>query len=457
MRTPVHVKSYAMGLFTVLLVAFSTCLSTFSLVYPSLIIPSTGMIGLPGVIAVSGFAADIQTAVDTVSNAGGGTVYLPNSANQPDGKWHWNGETVIIPGGVNVVGASYAGCVGHQYNWQSYSASTILHNDAQPTSSYHPPAMFRLKGTNGKSTRISGIQFEATAPIDSSAESTSESDSTAIHGAECKNYRIDHCTFINFCYLSTRMDAYTNWQQQGGPSSYGVIDHCIYDNPYKDTTDPLNKGWLGGYGADAEGNMWDNTEVTLGIWLYAGKFQSIPDVSIMYVEDCHFSRCRHAIDGNQGAMMVTRFSLFDNPAKYQLQNNDIGEIDAHGGGWPSPYVPAPCVCVEAYNNTIVGRPNFGTNAIRIRGGSGLFYNNRFHPPDNYGGSNLQCLVYLDSDSNIANYQVKNTYIWNNDYSNCVLIFNGAGRTEGVDYYLRAPTLGQDGWTYSPCPYPLVAS
>jgi len=411
------------------------------------VIHNSATISISSITAKSGSPADIQAAVNTMAAAGGGTVYIPA------GTYYWNGETVTSYGGVSIIGASNAGCQGHVNDWAAYTATTILHNNAQPTSAYHPPTMFYLYGANGKASRISGIQFEATGPLNSSAENTSVIES-AIQTREAKNVRIDHCTMINFCYLAINMWASTSWWQSGGPSSYGLIDHCVIDNPYKDTPDPLGNGWLGGYGVDAEGNMASSTEVTLGIQLYAGKYQSIPDVAIMYIEDCHFSRCRHAIDANAGAVVVTRFSLFDNPAKYQLQSNNIGEIDSHGGGWGSP-TPAPTVCVEAYNNTITGKASFATTAMRIRGGSGLFYNNHFHPPDTAGGSQLQTLLQLDTDNTIPEYQVTQTYIWNNDYSNCYFIWNSAGRTLNTDYFLRAPSQGLDGWTYTPYTYPIA--
>ena len=63
-----------------------------------------------GVNASSGFPIDIQAAIDILSSSGG-TVYIPS------GNWSWNGSSVSIPGGVDVMGASLSGCQGHENDW----------------------------------------------------------------------------------------------------------------------------------------------------------------------------------------------------------------------------------------------------------------------------------------------------------------------------------------------------
>ena len=82
------------------------------------------------VYADSGSANDIQAAVN-ILNSSGGIVYVPA------GTYNWSGETVNIPTGVNVIGASFAGCQGHEDNWTSYSATTILHNNDVPICRSH--------------------------------------------------------------------------------------------------------------------------------------------------------------------------------------------------------------------------------------------------------------------------------------------------------------------------------
>ena len=413
------------------------CSPAISLLFQNVFIQFNGTIGsLSSVTALSGEPEELQAAIDIVNAAGGGTVYIPA------GTFHWNGETVQSYGGVNIIGASPAGCMGHESNWQSYIATTILHNDAVGTLSYNVPNMLNVDGSNGKPFRISGIQFEATPP-EPVGDNEWQQSGCAIDLSQGKNFRLDHCTFINFAGIAVRNRAWGSV----GTFSYGLIDHCVIDVAYKDT----EGSWQGGYGWVTAGNMFtDKNNFVAGAQLYAGKYEAIPDVALTIVEDCHASRCRHAIDGADGAVIAVRYSLFDNPAAYLTQSNNIGDICAHGGGWGT---MCTTVLLEAYNNVITGKANFGTTAIRIRGGSGLFYNNDFNPPDNGNPSWAQAFVMLDADSSVPEFQVKQTYIWDNSYSNCNFIWNSAGRVENVDYFLRAPTLAQDGWTYTPYTYP----
>jgi hypothetical protein len=418
----------------------------FSSLTQNVVIGSKGIIvGSSVVNATSGYPADIQNAVNAVNAVGGGTVYIPA------GTFHWNGETVNIPAGVNVIGASYAGCMSHEDNWQSYTATTILHNDKQPTSGSLMPTMFYVDGRNGRPTRISGIQFESTAPLNSNAESTTFY-GAAIYLLQAKNFRIDHCTFIDFSNFNIEVSAYSTTV---GASSYGLADHCVVDSPYKETDDPLGVGWQDGYGFDVLGNMRSN----LGNWVggirnYAGKYEAIPDCALLIVEDCHFSRCRHATDGANGGFIVPRYCLFDEPAEYQHTNSNIGDISIHGGGWGT-MTPA---FIEAYNNvgkSKTGTTTFGTTLCRIRGGSGIFYNNQFLC--DYPGSYAQVFIWLGQDSEVPEYAITQTYIWDNNLANCTFISNHTAdpvlAEENVDYFLRAPTLAQDGWSYVPYPYP----
>jgi hypothetical protein len=438
LRAHARAKSCAICLLSIMISAVFIGAPAFSSLTQNVVIQSTGIIvGSSEVNATSGSPADIQAAVNAVDYAGGGTVYIPA------GTFYWTGETVTIPGGVNIVGASPAGCMDHENNWQSYSATTILHNDAVPTSSYNVPTMFYVDGKNGKPTRISGIQFEATGPATASAEWEAQTNS-AIHLLQCKNYRIDHCTFINFISTTILASAYS---PTAGASAYGLVDHCVIDLPYKLVAEPTGTGWQAGYGCDVLGNMRSNLNNWVDdVSLFAGKYEAIPDVSLMIVEDCHFSRCRHAIDGANGGVSVPRFCLFDEPASYLNAPNNIGEVCSHGGGWDT---MTAVELLEAYNNTIIGKLGIGDQGIRIRGGHAIVYNNDYSAPRNEGWASR--MVILDSDS--PDYEITQTYIWDNTYINCTYLANPAGRTLDIHYFLRAPTLAQDGWTYTPYPYP----
>ncbi|MCW4048002.1 MAG: hypothetical protein NWE99_10680 [Candidatus Bathyarchaeota archaeon] len=399
----------------------------YSLLMSSVTISSSGQIGQTGndVYAASGYPNDIQAAVNSISLSGG-TVHIPA------GTFNWNHQSVNIPGGVNIMGASPAGCNGHEANWTSYTATTILHNSAPPF--YE---MFNIDGSNGKPVRISGIQFECD-PLTGGDDGVN---GVAILVEACINYRIDHCTFINFPQMAVYVGS------SNSVTSRGVIDHCVVDNPYKLS----GSGWLWGYGFYAGNDFFKIEDWDSDITHFAGRYDNMPyGTTVMVVEDCHFSRCRHATDGITGAWGIIRFNLVDNSIP------PYGDIDSHGSAsWVS------ARGFEVYNNTMIQTPadddSYGNGdiAVRLRDGSGLIYNNTFIvSPSNTGRAYF---IYLDDDDDYyGNYpitKVSQTYIWSNTYTGSSFLNNRGGYTQNVDYFLRAPTQAQDGFTYAPYTYP----
>jgi hypothetical protein len=384
----------------------------------------------PYVTAASGSAADIQAAVNLLG--GGGTVRIPA------GTFYWNGETVTVPGGVNIIGASPAGCAGHTYNFTRNNAATILHNNFIPPGM---PDMFHIDGRNGLSSRISGIQFEAAPP----ADDAHSSGGNAISTLYLKNFRIDHCSFINFCADVVFVDS--NAGEIGSQCySYGVLDHNYVDCPSK-----VGNLWVWGNGFYARGsfkpglNNWDGN-----IAHFAGVYGAVPMTTIMYVEDNHFVRVSQSTDGIQGAWVVVRYNLFE------LGVYPWGDVDLHGSQeWYG------ARGMEVYNNTFVGTTGYlGVNpqdlgGIRIRGGSGLFFNNTVQYTQY---SDMQCVICLDdydvsaSGDSYPITDLSQTYIWSNNPINCDLL-NVRFGTQNVNYFLRAPAQAQDGFTYVPYQYP----
>jgi hypothetical protein len=423
-----NAKFYAIILVSV---AFAALFSpyAFSLLTNSVVIGSSGQIAIR-VYAASGSASDIQAAVNSISSSGG-TVYVPA------GTFHWNGEQVTIPGGVNVIGASLAGTDGYP-NFNAYIASTILHNDKAPP---NMPTMFVINGVNGKPTRISGIQFEATPPINYTAENSQVGQ--AIEAYMTKNLRVDHNTFINFANVAASISSSSGWDPTANAT--GVFDHNIVDNPYKLNTEPTVGYWRWGYGFYAVGNMkpdfsppnWDSD-----ITHFIGKFQIVPGATIMYVEDNHFSRTRHATDGASGAWGVIRYNLMDNAYP------NWGDIDSHGS-----FGPYSARGFEVYSNTIIGPSQWSDNiAIRLRDGSGMIFNNTF--TNSRSGSNVMVSLENDDSGNLYPFtHVNNTYIWGNTHVNSSLLSNTGGYIENANYFLRAPNQAQDGFIYTPYPYP----
>jgi hypothetical protein len=419
--------------FFTILVFLSIFIGTFSgLAFSALTygvtIANNGQIA-QGINVASGSSADIQAAVDLLKTVGGNVII-------PEGIFSWSAsDSVTIPGGVNLFGASPAGCEGHEANWATNLASTIIHKNA----SIVRGGLITLDGSNGKSSRVSGIQFEAN-PINGGSDSDNNY-GLGISISGMVNYRVDHCTFKNFIQIAVYIGSTSTI------TSRGVLDHNVVDNPYKLSGGP----YYWGYGFYVANDYYQIGDWNTNVANFAGKYDGMPaKTTLMFVEDNHFSRCRHSTDGISGGWGVIRFNLIDNSIP------QYGDIDSHGSAaWVS------ARGFEAYNNTINEKPsddsNYGNGdiAIRLRDGSGFVFNNTFaESPGNVNGAYL---MYLDDDSSYyGTYlitKVNQTYIWSNNYSECGFINNRGGYIQNVNYFLRAPTLALDGFTYIPFTYP----
>lgn len=413
-----NTKSCALLLLSLMIVGILIVSPTFSSLMSQVIIKSTGEISTTEVTAKSGSPEDIQAAVNTVEAAGGGTVHIP------EGTFYWTGERVEIPGGVNIIGAGPAGCDGHP-DFNVYTAKTILHNNKVPPFS----PMFYIDGSNHKPTRISGIQFEATAPVYNDDAGTGSA--TAIRATlEITDFRVDHCTFINFCAMSVALrNTYTG-------TASAVVDHCVIDNPYK-----LESGrwtWAYGFYPGGQAYWWDDEDAPITDFL--GKYPVKTGYPVMYVEDCKISRTRHAVDGIQGAWIVARYNYIDHPYPAHY-----GQLNVHGAGdgsWPS------ARGFEFYNNIVVGETGYSAELTWLRGGGGVVFNNTFSM-----SSGRAIGLFREECPQEPDEVLHNVWIWNNTVSGGSLLNNAGNFEEGVDYFLRAPNQEQDGFTYTPYPYP----
>jgi len=354
------------------------------------------------IIADSGLPEDIQTAVNEAAAAGGGTVYIP------EGTFLWNASSfsqtfwgrptgVIIPGGVNVIGAG--------------ADKTVLKVvERAPDNAL----MFGVDG-EGKSVRISGIHF-----IGYVVDETENIG--AIRIVDGKDFRVDHCIFENF-----DGSAITTRKQTATATHRGVIDHNVFDNPYK-----LNEGhWVWGYGiiVIAYGGIYD--VIWKPIDEYLGKYED----NVVYIEDNEFHRCRHAIASNEGGYYVARYNLFDEPYP-----KNFGMVDVHGAASDT---VAGGRGLEAYENTLVGAEGYSASqAFWIRGGSGVIFNNTMR--------NILYGVTLERES-VEEGWVKDLYIWGNVMDGGTLIQNNGDYIEGEDYFL----FEKPGYTPYPYPHPLT--
>jgi hypothetical protein len=386
-RTMRGTEFHVISLILVLLTGIF-CLSVNAYMQTVYTIPSSGTISF--MTARSGSPEDIQTAVDAVASLGGGIVYIPegNFTFNYDGNYG-----VIIPGGVNIFGMGIN--------------KTILQvTEDYPTGQKN---MFLADGGAGsKPIRISGISFKGLIVGDDSTYDTS-----GVRMTKSADFRIDHCHFQDFASgIETRNDI--------GYTLRGVIDHCSFDNPYKDDPSvPGEKKWGYGIIVGGDSSTWNEIDYYLG--QYNGKN------NIVYIEDCDFNRCRHCVaSSGSRAWYVVRHCDFTDPRKY-------GMIDVHGsyaGGRG----------LEAYDNIIDSNNNSQSNPFWIRGGGGVIFNNTMKNQPN------PAIVLTTEGTGIQ--AVQDLWIWDNTLINVGEgLLDPDGFTENVDYFLHEKA------DYIPYPYP----
>jgi hypothetical protein len=437
------------SLISKILVVTFACLLTTTLVSSTLVVNAPlqsygGIYNAAGgdAYASSGSAPDIQAAVNLVASHGGGTVHIPAgnftfNINQNNIGINNYPVGVQIPGGVNVIGAGQGLTI-------LYCPLTGWKSSGGDPQTVYLNTMVVGDGTNNRPIRISGITFIGS--VDQSFGA--DDDLHALSGISLygvRDFRIDHCQFLDFTQHAIGTD---NNYVQNPSGNCGVIDHCTIDNPYKDTF-LANTGniALWGYGIQVGGGF--PTEPWNPNWSqFFGQYRH----DITYIEDCTISRCRHAVAGepqNYGFYVLRHCTLID-----MVQAGYGSYHDSHGGSQGS----------ECYDNTIINTPvdNRSTTGSHWgeyegigfypRGGFGLFYNNTIQ--------NFQvgsAITLANDQSAWAFARLNGVWIWGNNYMNCttqLTLMPGAFTiTENVEYFLRAPSQAQDGFTYTPYVYP----
>jgi len=306
-------------------------------------------------------ANDIQIAVNQASV--GDTVQVPtDTANYPPSVFSQsNIETdiaVLIPGGINVVGAG--------------KENTILQQTDEVRAIF-----FEVDGRNGYSSRISGMSFKGNV-----TDEDIERVAIAIYGT--KDFRIDHSAFDGFTSAAIFNHRY-------GYENQGVIDHNEFDNTYKEQTGTWNWGY--GLNLQAGSFAWEPLNDLLGQY----------KDGVVYIEDNVFQRGRYAVASNTAAFYVFRY----NDVMVSPTYGTFGKagVDVHEGD-PIYYGGRG---LEAYNNIIRRGGDYGNQAFKLRGGSGVVYNNTI-----IDVSTGIWLLKAEWAIEEQNY-IKDLYIWDNEY------------------------------------------
>jgi len=356
------------------------------------------------VTANSCAVSDIQNAVDAVKAAGDGVVNIPAGVCD-----HAN-QALHLLDGIEIFGAG--------------QGQTLIHNA-------NIRADCRSGGLTG-GLRFSGMELPGSSYLE-------------LRG--CTNFRIDHIT----------IEATSGSAMSVQESHASVIDHSIVkvNGPYYGIV--ITQGY-----AETYPEYW-----------VSETYQLLGDSTAIFIEDNEFYGAQHAIVGHGNAHYVARYNHFIG------QSGHV--IDAHGPGYGP---PCGTRLVEAYNN-VFDSPIVNWKAFGIRGGSAVIFNNELIDFDN------GALLTLESraDEYAPEMRLHDTWIWGNTFYNLgkdyesqcpgnylggtphcneVFVWNinvHAGLDslteiqENREFFLRAPNLQQDGFTYIPYiyPHPLVGA
>jgi Pectate lyase superfamily protein len=248
---------------------------------------------------------------------------------------------------------------------------------------------------NVQGIRVSGIRFEGVTAAESNGQEL------GVQVEDVANFRIDRCYFTRTGFAGVRTNG----------SSYGVVDHCTFSDPYKSAVG------TDGYGVAVYG---------------IGSLEGLPFGSeqATFIEDSVFERCRHAVSSNKGARYVFRYN--------QVAQNQIAHaIDTHGMEFRS---LVGTEWAEIYQN-VVDTPNFDHYAVRLRGGAGVIWYNTF--------SQYRQAVELTQDTSEPTGPV---YIWGNLLDPPTMPLVRARGTMGTPTFSLVPP---DNYVPYPYPHPLV--
>ena len=419
-----NINPYLLVITLTVLVGILSLIPALSSLMENTTIKNIGQISATTIWAKSGTPEDIQEAVDTVATVGGGIVRIPEGNFtfniNFDQKIFGGYAGVVVPGGVSLIGMGadktilYCPLTGWDY------------------SSAERQSLIVVDGSNEKPVRISGICFQGSVNFEPGAD-----DNRALKGiyvCGVKDYRIDHCKFIDFC--SAAIAVTNNYVHKW---NRGVIDHCEFDNPYKDTfLEKTGNRPYWAYGIIVGGDYeWRDIDYYLG--QYDGK------KDICYIEDCSFRRCRHAVAMSAScAWAVVRHCYFT-----EMIVSYFGSyVDVHGGARG----------FEVYDNVIENSPTDGRSiedpsywgkymgvGIAPRGGAGVIFNNTLINFD------VGPAIKLLNDQDNEMYRLNGFWIWDNTFINVTTQLAtdpGAFTINENDEYFLYPKPG-----YMPYPYP----
>lgn len=256
-----------------------------------------------------------------------------------------------------------------------------------------------VRSTGHAQVRVTGIRFEGASIRDPDGTELSNGREVGVLLENAADFRVDNSFFTHTGFAGVRTNG----------ASSGVVDHCTFEDQYKPAVGTDGYGVVV-YGIDAlEGEPFGSGRAT-------------------FVEDSSFSLCRHAVASNKGARYVFRYN-------HVVQNEIAHAVDAHGQEYGS---TVGTEWIDVHDN-LIEDPIYLGYAVRIRGGTGVIWNNTFL------GYNQGVELTQDTPQ-----QTGPVYIWDNyiapDTSPMV-------RARGGATFVLSPP---DGYLPFPYPHPLTA-
>ncbi len=264
---------------------------------------------------------DVTNAILGTGTMSGGTNYTTPAAD---------GDVISIPAGTS----NWAGTVNYSAALTLQGAgigSTILKNDAPGTGNTNS-GVFNVTTAAGKDYRITGIEFH-----DGDTRLTTFSKGIVSLRGSSKLVRIDHCKWVT--NLNRGLTIYD--------SVCGVCDHSDF---YAKNSSHLFH------------STWGSSTLADGSW---SSVNSMGTADAWFMEDDTFQPVSgitqvETVDSEGGGRLVLRHCT--------ITNAHLGTHGSEGGA------DRGMRQFEVYNNTFSAATSYA-NAIHIRGGSGVFFNN----------------------------------------------------------------------------------
>lgn len=322
----------------------------------------------------------IQAALDELG--GPGTVIVP------PGRYQVDGTVVIRNDGVTLQGSGDASVLFRS-----------IDDSINPI----------VESIRHAQVRITGLRFEGFSNVDPNLGELSNGREVGVHIADGADFRVDHCSFTR----TGRSGVWTSGTISGGTSS-GVVDHCAFEDLFNPVVNNL------GYGVEVG-----------GVNVLQAPTEPFGSALATFIEDSSFRLCRHAVASNRAARYVFRNN-------YVALNQIAHAVDAHG------HESGSVVGTEwaDVHDNLIENPIYRGYAVRIRGGMGLVWNNRF--------SDYNQGIELTQDTDQATGPI---YIWDNAIVPETSPMLRARGTMGTPVYFLSPP---DDYVPFPYPHPLAA-